>query len=456
MVDANESSAKMSAFLLRTVIDVALSLQLAGAVAYWWLSPKGFPIDSSRFWLNSVLPLIVVAVALVGLIAMHRRRWSSAATVILCFAWAWCAGAIFGRILFPVSLRIVWLLPLFVSAVGIACYYWLKSGEPRWNRGRLLGAFILAFVGWFAIWAQVPPVPSTTPLSIETPESETLQSNGSITSALKLGSNYEFNTASAELTVTRGDIRITCSPVLEFDRISPDRFWSLLAPAMDERLYPTAETKGTMGYAIHYNNGAVVMLSAPTPDNSIRIIAHTPVRQDTFSHLNTFCYFEVYGHRKLSLSFSPCPDDEVQVLPSDYPTGRPARVAYVDDVGEFRVVEATSGEKGPFRKLAAGELARGKPLTIELQDESRPVASITLDDWSSQVSTVLSPTAGWGLPTNAIEFQRLGDAPSSPVGIWVSLAVTSVGRGWETVGHRAGTYRNSLTFRIFPPGGERN
>ena len=453
MVDANESSAKMSAFLLGTLVDVALCLQLAGAVAYWWLSPKGFPIDSSRFWLNSVLPFVVVAVALVGLIAMHRRRWSSAATVVLCFAAAWLAGAIFGRVLFPVSLRLVWLLPLFVSAVGIACFYRLRSGEPRRSRFRLFCSLPFALVGFFVILAQVPPVPSTNPLNIETPESERPQSSGSIASAFKLGSNYEFNTASAELTMTSGDIRITCSPVLEFHRISPDGFWSLLAPAMDERRYPIAETTSAAGHTIRYNNDAVVMLSTPTTDNLLRIVAHTPIRQDTFSHLNTFCYFEVYGHRKLSLSFSPCPDDEVQVLPSDYPTGRPARVAYLDEAGEFRVVEAISGEKGPFRKLVGGELARGNPLTIKFQDESRPVASITLDDWSSQLSTARSPTAGWGLPTNAIEFQRLGDAPSSPVGIWVSLAAASVGRGWDTVGHLAGKYRNSLTFRIFPPGG---
>jgi hypothetical protein len=47
---------------------------------------------------------------------------------------------------------------------------------------------------------------------------------------------------------------------------------------------------------------------------------------------------------------------------------------------------------------------------------------------------------------NAIEFQRLYDSPSAPGGIWITLAGTSVGRGWETVGHRAGIYRNGLIF----------
>jgi hypothetical protein len=45
---------------------------------------------------------------------------------------------------------------------------------------------------------------------------------------------------------------------------------------------------------------------------------------------------------------------------------------------------------------------------------------------------------------NAIEFQRFGAPESSPVMIWITLAATSVGRGWDAVGHRAGTYRNRI------------
>ena len=68
------------------------------------------------------------------------------------------------------------------------------------------------------------------------------------------------------------------------------------------------------------------------------------------------------------------------------------------------MVQATSGEKGLFHPLASGRLDRGQPLTITILDRDQPVASLTLLDWSSQASTELSPTAGWGLPQNAIEF----------------------------------------------------
>lgn len=110
----------------------------------------------------------------------------------------------------------------------------------------------------------------------------------------------------------------------------------------------------------------------------------------------------------------------------------------------FRIVEATSGEKGPFRTLAEGPLGRAEELTITLRDEGRALARIVLGDWSAQADTTLSPTAGWGVPVNAIEFSLSGDAPSSPASIFVTLAATSVGRGWDCVGHRAGIYRNRI------------
>jgi hypothetical protein len=114
----------------------------------------------------------------------------------------------------------------------------------------------------------------------------------------------------------------------------------------------------------------------------------------------------------------------------------------------FHVVEASSGEKGPFRELAAGRLRRSEPLAITLHDRDEALARVVLEDWSAQAGTAPSPTAGWGLPVNAIEFSLGGDGPRSPAGIYITLAGTSVGRGWDSVGHRAGTYRNRMRIEI--------
>lgn len=168
------------------------------------------------------------------------------------------------------------------------------------------------------------------------------------------------------------------------------------------------------------------------------------LEQPVYSHLNWFCELTISGHGRLTLSFSPCQHTRIEALPSDYPVGRPARFAYVDAEGTFRVVEAQSAEKGPFRPLGQGNLGDA-PLRITFYDEDRAVFRLRIDDWARQAGRQLSPTAGWGVPVNTLEFRRLDDDPSAAVWLWMSLSSTSVGRGWDSVGHAAGTYRNRVS-----------
>jgi hypothetical protein len=175
-----------------------------------------------------------------------------------------------------------------------------------------------------------------------------------------------------------------------------------------------------------------------------------------YSHLNAFCDVEIRGHRQLALEFSPCPGSLIEVRPFDYPIGRPTRFAFVSSDRTYCVVEITSGEKGPFRSLARGRLEPEQALTITFHDRDRAVARLSLDDFAAQADTTLSPTAGWGVPVNAIEFSLAGDGPSSLASIFVTLAGTSVGRGWDCVEHKAGTYRNQLRVEPVAAASERH
>jgi hypothetical protein len=188
-----------------------------------------------------------------------------------------------------------------------------------------------------------------------------------------------------------------------------------------------------------------------TDTGAILLEALSRLDRPVFSHLNAFCDVEIEGHRRLALEFSPCPGALIEVQPFDYPFGRPARFAFVSADRTFRVVEATSGEKGPFRTLARGRLEADQALTITLHDKGRAVARLSLEDFAAQADTTISPTAGWGVPVNAIEFSLSAEAPSSFASIFVTLAGTSVGRGWDCVGHRAGTYRNRIRLEAMLP-----
>lgn len=79
---------------------------------------------------------------------------------------------------------------------------------------------------------------------------------------------------------------------------------------------------------------------------------------------------------------------------------------------------------------------------IELRprDEKDKGCRLVFEDWAAQVSTAPSPTAGWGVPQNSIQFfsSRSGSL------VALTLAETGPGRGWASVGHAEGTYRNRI------------
>ena len=151
------------------------------------------------------------------------------------------------------------------------------------------------------------------------------------------------------------------------------------------------------------------------------------------------------GLSKPRITFSPSADVTVDVLPYDYPFGRPARFATLHPGGRFQVVEASSGEKGPFTVLADGTLG-DEPLEMTLHDGDAVAATIRLHDFASQASTELSPTAGWGIPQNDVTFRL--DEITGDVEIHVGWASTGIGRGWDTVGHAAGVYRNRIDVEL--------
>lgn len=81
-----------------------------------------------------------------------------------------------------------------------------------------------------------------------------------------------------------------------------------------------------------------------------------------------------------------------------------------------------------------------------------PVAWLRFEDFASQASVAPSPTAGWGVAQNAIEFVQVAERPGAPASFWITLAGTSVGRGFQSVGHAPGVYRNRLTVGPAAPG----
>jgi hypothetical protein len=428
----------------------------AVAAAGWLvLMPRGFPVTHPRFWANVVIPLLLIAAMTAALVAARRGRPVVVRAVLVALAGMWAAAAVSALVAFPVSIQWRLAVPLGMAvAVSVAANAsYLRPARLR-RAVAALAALSGMLLGAALPWTQRAPDPSTYPLNEPLPrparvtsidDAQPQQPRTRRTGAALVQPN------DGQLSISYGRYVLYVQPLLTFVSRSPDRCWTSLARRA-HRVGPGRRLLATSDDGrMHYEDDGRSALLVTGDDSGAAVVAHAELPHPVYSHLNAFCEMQMAGHRKLAVSFSPCPDVSVDVLPSDYPVGRPARLAFLGGDGVFRVVEASSGEKGPFHELARGVLERGDALTITFHDDGRPFCTVTLDDFARQASTDLSPTAGWGLPMNAIEFSLAGERDSSPASVFITLAGTGVGRGWDSVGHRAGTYRNRMRVEFMAP-----
>ena len=437
------------ASLSRLFLPCVFTAHLVLAAAWWWLMPGGFPLAHARFWVNRMLPIAVIALVTTYLWARYRKRDGVLRVLAVALAAFWLAAAVSARIAFPVTMRWLWLAP-FAGAVLIA---WVALRVIRSGRLRAvplaLAVIVASTLGVFAPITQRGEDPTTRPLNTAfapvTPHHSELNPN-----VIRLRPALRVQPNGGVVYVESGGLHLDLEPLLTFISRSPDRCWTLLAPR-HERVGPRRELLNGRPDAewveLEYADDGASRLRVRGAEERgfVEIEASSQLPREVYSHLNSYCAMVVSGHRKLELSFSPCPDARLEVPNSDYPFGRPVRLAYLDASETFHVVEASSAEKGPFRTLASGPLKRGEPLAITLHDQGKPACRVTLEDFSAQASTARSPTAGWGVPQNSVTFMLAGAAPTSPAFISIELAGTGIGRGYDSVGHAAGVYRNRVT-----------
>jgi hypothetical protein len=426
----------------RASVGFILALHLPAAIAWLWLMPRGWPIGSARLWVNEIAPIVIfiaAAIALVALICRRDRLLLSLALPLICL---WLSVSIAALFVFP---RSGWLITTRLAPLAVLMLVTLLPFRKSLARRHIAAIVIGLMIGPFVTLAERAPRPDTRPLNIPPPMVLSDASNPSV--SIPIGDIARFSVRSGDVHVTTDRLLIEITPLLTFTSCSPDGGWINFASPADRT--PPRRTlekfSKQMNEAIAtYNPGGTIRVATTEPDHALDIDAFTTLAQPTYSHLNTFSEISIAGHKKLSLAFSPCPNSKIDVTYYDYPFGRPATFACLGDDGIFRVLRATNSEKGPFTTIASGLLKRGEPLAITLFDEDIPRLRFTFDDWSAQLSTQPSPTAGWGVPVNAIEFSLMYDNPRAPAGIYMTLAATSVGRGFDSVGHAAGTYRNRM------------
>ncbi|HET7543430.1 MAG TPA: hypothetical protein VFK05_26335 [Polyangiaceae bacterium] len=435
------------ALSLRLAWGCALLAHVVLAGAALWFLPQGFPVFHRRFVLSTLAPAGIAtgSLALSCALVFAPR---AAARFVPAIAAFWAAGACGLLLVFPqtgaAAARLVGLFALFLAVLaGVTCR---KHALREW----LPAALLAAAAGLGVAGAERPAPPSTEPIQPESPRRFRVPSEP-IPDRLELGPELSIESASLAVTWRGRDASISIAPALHFDRTPADGFWSIFSNVMGPKAQLASATKTAEALGLWAPDGRE-RLSVRRNSGSIELEAWTMLDRPTYSHLNSFTTVSVSGHRKLALRFSACPAALITVTHADYPTGAPARFAYVDAKHRFHVVQATDAEKGPYTSLTEGTLAPGDPLAIdlvELSDDARTFARLEFLDFAAQLSTALSPTAGYGVSENALEFGLTDTNPSSPAELVLTLAASGVGRGWDSVGHRAGAYRNRVLLHPF-------
>ena len=441
----------LSQHLMNAVLRLLFLGYAVAFAAWWYISPKGFPWNHLRFWSNNVIPIIIVCGSLVCFIGMFRKKRDLVAILIPSYPVATLAFVITGRILYPISMRIVFLVFLLCwLAVLIALALFMIRQQPirklLWIPTILLGV-LSALTGAALPWSQQSCQAATKPLN---PTSRPKQHStlNQTQSPFELSNRVIVSPQRPGVLINDFNTQLRIYPLLTFYSKSLDRCWILFSPR-SERIGKKRIFKGMRrienGLYLEYTDEGQNVLEVRTFDTEgfVDIKAVCELPKPVYSHLNTFTEFSVKGREQIFVSFSPCPEKRIEVTPFDYPFGRPARLAYLDKTGVFRVVQAKSAEKGPFETLAESNLKKEEPLALTVYDGDNPVYRITFKDWTTQCSKQLSPTAGWGLPENAIEFS-LDQEDKTKARFFITLASTSAGRGFDSVGHNTGVYRNQI------------
>lgn len=426
----------------RASLAFILALHLPATVAWLWLMPGGWPFNSGRFWVNEVAPVVVFVTTLVAIIALVTRRDRLVLSLVLPIVGMWLAASIAALFVFPFS---GWLISIRLAPLAVLMVLSLLPFRAAIRRSHIAAVLIGLIIGPLVMLTERGAAPGTHPLNIAMPALPADASYEPL--SVPVGTFARFSSRSGDLQFTAGPLLVELTPLLTFTSCSPDAGWvNFAAPHDRTPPHRMLERISLNGHDViaRYTPEGLLHLAPDDMHNAIDVEAFTALASPIYSHLNTFCELSIAGHKRLAIAFSPCPTAKIDVTYYDYPFGRPATFACLGADGIFRILRATNSEKGPFSEIASGPLSRGDPLGITLFDEDRASIRLTFDDWSSQLSTQPSPTAGWNVPANAIEFSLMSDNPRSPAGIYMTLAATSVGRGFDSVGHSAGTYRNRI------------
>jgi hypothetical protein len=272
------------------------------------------------------------------------------------------------------------LLPLHIVGASVFAAFWTSTGLMFMACFAEEGLFIATLCGVMALLFVLPartlglhivgiiavPIAVLTPLAMIAPPPSTHP-----------GARAQLDaTISSPPVLRTGHLVMTVDPTLSVDDSSRTGFQTLFGPGP----LPISST------------------STSRQRGDLRVIeGHSTLTAPIYAHLSTYSSLLITGYDNLQVVFSPCPKITFPVEPADCPWGAPRKLAYVTEDRRFVVAIARTAEKGPFTTLCEGQLDAHQPLTLTFKDGDEPIVAVTWLDYAAQLSTDLSPAAGYSL-----------------------------------------------------------
>lgn len=435
------------AWSARVLGHVVLVIVASGLMYWWYLQPHGFPPLHPRWWTNEVLPWCFLFLGIVAFVATRL----GCRIPQDCLLWT-LPGFVIGRALsdcvfFPIFSSGTWHVRLLIGLfVAVGLFAVTKCRQPRWLATLFLCAGFSTAA--FFTWSRTPAPPSTRPMAAQVPPP------GDRTTApapSDMSHGVEIDVDRATVRTRIGRLVVTVNPLLEFYSSSPAGYSRtrltevVMQPRALDEVYRFADLL-LMTFRGHIPGWCQVREDGR--DNHIEIEAWSRLNEPVYSHLNHYCKLTVRGSPDLSIAYSPCPNVRLAMPWHSLPYWMDHSFACVYPNGRFAILTGRRYEKGPYDVICEAKLPRGDPLSVTVFDQNVPVFRLRVEDWSSQVSTSLSPTAGWGVPVNAIIPFVAPASHGNQLELEFCLASTHIGRGKDMVGHSPGSYRNRLLVQL--------
>ena len=129
-----------------------IATHVIGAAIWWAMMPAGFPLSHPRFWLHRVVP---VALASYPLLFVVPRAAALRPALLVAIPATYIAAAVAGRLVYPITLARLWLLPLAAGLILLAL--WAAAYRARWRSAVAIAPLGMALGAFLAIAHAAPP-----------------------------------------------------------------------------------------------------------------------------------------------------------------------------------------------------------------------------------------------------------------------------------------------------------